>query len=385
MTQELFPACQFEEIAVRAADLLMRHAWKVWFWGDSIGVEGLLDASEGLGEKKYETFVYGLMKSWLARRHPPRPFDYTAPGVALLRLYEHTADPALLAAAKDHADYLAAFRQTDHGAYVRWENPDFDLPPELPVGSPGVERHTGLSQGPSTSGPCIFVDNMHFDGPFFAKLYQVTGVERYRANAVDAVLPYIKLLFDEERALFHHFWIERRKLRNGVFWGRGQGWAMLGIVHVLEHLPKNDPAWPILLDVLQRHSRMLAAAQDPSGHWHTIITDSSSYTECSIAAFMVDGLSRAVLRGWLDPSYRDVIERALAALLPRVTGEGKLDGVSYETYPSIHPEHYKLMPRGAVVPWGQGPLLTAIRSYAELRQKIKAAEAFPEISSSSSS
>ena len=367
MTQDLRFVHQLEKIAVRAADLLMRHPWKVWFWGDSIGLEGLLDASEWLGEKKYEAFVYGLMKAWLARRHPFRPFDYTAPGVALLRLYERTADSALLAAAKDQADYLTAFRQTDHGAYVRWENPDFDLPPELPAGSPDVERPAGPNPPAGTSGPCVFVDNMHFDGPFFAKLYQVTGLERYRMNAVDALLPYIKLLFDEERALFHHFWIERRKLRNGVFWGRGQGWAMLGIVHVLEHLPKDDPAWPSLLDVLQRHSRMLAASQDPSGHWHTIITDSSSYTESSVAAFMVDGMSRAVMQGWLDQSFREVIERAFAAVLQQVTGDGKLDGVSYETYPSIHAEHYKRMPRGAVVPWGQGPLLTAIRSYVELR------------------
>jgi unsaturated rhamnogalacturonyl hydrolase len=358
---------QLEEIVVRAADLLLRYPWKVWFWGDSIGLEGLLDASEWLGEKKYEAFVYGLMKAWLARCQPPRPFDYTAPGVALLRLYERLADPALLRAAEDHADYLAAFRQTDHGAFVRWENPDFDLPPEIPAANPGVER-VAPSGAATASGPCVFVDTMHFDGPFFARLYQVTGAERYRRLAVTAILPYVRLLFDEDDGLFHHFWIERRKRRNGVFWGRGQGWAMLGIVHVLEHLPHDDPAWPILLSVFQRHSGALAAAQDPSGHWHTVITDSSSYTESSIAAFVVDGLSRGLHQGWLDPSYRAVIERAVAALLPQVAGDGKLDGVSYETYPSLNPEHYRLMPRGAVVPWGQGPLLTAIRSYAQLLQ-----------------
>ena len=366
MTNDTRLGPQLKEIVVRAADLLMRYPWKVWFWGDSIGLEGLLDASEWLGEKKYEAFVYGLLKAWLARYHPPRPFDYTAPGVALLRLYERFADPALLRAAKDHAEYLTGFRQTDQGAYVRWENPNFDFPPELPATSPEVGRRAPRRDSATTSGPCVFVDNMHFDGPFFAKLYQVTGVERYRQLALDAILPYVQLLFDEDHNLFHHFWIERRNLRNGVFWGRGQGWAMLGIVHVLEHLPKDDPAWPVLLNVFERHSQALAAAQDPSGHWHTIITDSSSYTESSIAAFMVDGLSRAVLRGWLDQSYRGVIERAFTALLPQVSGDGKLDGVSYETYPSLHPEHYKLTPRGAIVPWGQGPLLAAIRSYTEL-------------------
>jgi hypothetical protein len=45
-----------------------------------------------------------------------------------------------------------------------------------------------------------------------------------------------------------------------------------------------------------------------------------------------------------------------------------LDGVSYETFPSTRPEHYRSMPRGAVVPWGQGPLIAAIRSYLELAE-----------------
>ena len=184
MTNDTRPFRQFEETVVRAAELLLRHPWKVWFWGDSIGLEGLLDASEWLGERKYEAFVYGLMKAWLARSHPPRQFDYTAPGVALLRLYECFADPALLLAAKDHAEYLAAFRQTEQGAYVRWENPDFDLPPELPAANARVTQRAAQRADAAASGPCLFVDNMHFDGPFFAKLSSVTGDKRLHQLAV---------------------------------------------------------------------------------------------------------------------------------------------------------------------------------------------------------
>jgi unsaturated rhamnogalacturonyl hydrolase len=346
----------------RAADLLMRYGWKFWFWGDSVGFEGLLDAAEWLEEAKYEAFVYGTMKAWIARRHPARAWDYTAPGVALLRLYERTSDAALLRAARDHAEYLVAFRQTEHGAYVRFEDPEFDLPPELP------EHHIGAAPGFATSsgGPCIFVDNMHFDGPFFAKLYQLTGDRRYRDLAVNNILPSVQLLFDERDHLFHHFWSERLRAPNGVFWGRGQGWAMLGIIHTLEHLPGDDPAVPTLLKVFQQHSLALAASQDPSGHWHTVITDPSSYMEPSIAAFVVDGFSRGLRQGWLSDSNRPAVDRAFAALMQSVREDGQLESVSYETYPSLHAEHYKTMPRGAMVPWGQGPLLSAICSYAAL-------------------
>ncbi len=36
-----------------AADLLLQHRWKLWFWADSIGMDALLDVSEATGEQKY--------------------------------------------------------------------------------------------------------------------------------------------------------------------------------------------------------------------------------------------------------------------------------------------------------------------------------------------
>lgn len=353
---------QIKQTMGRAADLLLGYGWKVWFWGDSIGLEGLLDTSETLANSKYEAFVYGLMKAWIARRLPERPWDYTTPGVALLRLYQHNGDPVLLSAARLHADYLAGFRRSEGGAYVRFEDPGFDQRPELPRKEDDTVSALSLTKG----GPCVFVDNMHFDGPFFSLLYKVTGDEQYRDMALANILPSIHLLFDRNEHLFHHFWSEKLKRPNGVFWGRGQGWGMLGIIHTLENLPHGDPATPELLAVLKAHCERMVKEQDPSGHWHTVIPDRDCYTESSVAAFVVDGFSRAIRAGWLDPSYRRVIDRAFEVLLERVTEIGKLDLVSYETYPSLHAGHYHLMPYGAMVPWGQGPLLAAMRSYVEL-------------------
>ena len=45
LTKEaLIPACR------KAADRLLSYGWKLWFWADSIGMEGLLDASEVIGD-----------------------------------------------------------------------------------------------------------------------------------------------------------------------------------------------------------------------------------------------------------------------------------------------------------------------------------------------
>lgn len=353
----------FRTIAIRAAEPLLGYRWKIWFWGDSIGLEGLLAAAELTGDGRYFNYVYGLMKAWVARRQIRSQFEYTAAGVALLSVYEKTRDAALLEAAYEFADYLAGFRRTDHGAYVRYEDAAIELPPELPPEHSDFQRAAHQAQSVTDGGPCVFVDNMHFDGPFFAKMYAVTREERFRKLAVDNLLSSIELLFEPQAELFFHFWMERTKKTNGILWGRGNGWAMLGMLHTLSYLSETDPALAVILSVFQRQAKALVALQDRSGDWHTILAESDSYLETSIAAFVVDGFSLAIRRGWLSADYRPAIELALDALLQHVRPDGTLAGVSYETFPSTRAEHYGQIPRDAVVPWGQGPLLTALRSY----------------------
>lgn len=349
-----------------AADLTTRHRWKLWFWGDSIGLEGLLDAADLTGDPRYAAYVHGIMKGWAARGDARSRFDYTAAGVALLRVYEQTNDVQLLELATRHAEYMAAFRRTDRGAYLRYEDAAIELPPELPPDHPDFARGPELAQAVTDGGPCVFVDNVHFDGPFFAKLFTVTGDDRWRVLAVDNLLGAIDLLFDEQAGLFHHFWIERTRRVNGVLWGRGNGWGMLGILHTLACLPEDDAARPRILDVFRRQAAALRALQDSSGDWHTVLDDPAAYLESSIAAFVVDGFAMAIRHGWLGADYRDVVDRALAAVLTHAEPGGRFAGVSYETFPSTRVEHYRRMPRDAVVPWGQGPLLTALRSYQQL-------------------
>jgi len=348
----------------KVADALMRYQWKVWFWGDSIGMEGLLDASELTVSKKYSSYVYGAFKAWIPRMQSRTKFDHTAPGVALLRSYIATGDPALLEAAKIHAVYLKGFRRTAAGCPVHYEDVVFDLPPELPPGHP--MHGTRISGTPKESSPCVFVDSVHFQGPFLAMLYSITGSQEYLVQAESTVGPQVELLWDEDEHLFHHFWMEKTGKRNGVFWGRGNCWALLGMLHTIEFLPESSTFLNRLKQIVREQADRLAELQDDSGNWHTVLDDPDSYLESSIAAFVVDGFSFAVSRGWLPKSHRVVVERAWDAIWKQLGPDGVFRGVSFETHPSTNAEHYRTMPTGAMVPWGQGPFLTACRSYLAL-------------------
>ena len=163
----------------------------------------------------------------------------------------------------------------------------------------------------------MFVDSVHFHGPFLAALYDVTGEDRYLRQAADTIGPQVELLWDERHELFHHFWIERTRQRNGVLWGRGNGWAMLGMLHTLQHLPADHPLSQRFRELLTRQANRLAQLQDPAtGDWHTVLDDPASYLESSVAAFVVDGFSLAIRRGWL-PAGSNVPPRDR----PRLAGD----------------------------------------------------------------
>ena len=53
-------------------------------------------------------------------------------------------------------------------------------------------------------------------------------------------------------------------------------------------------------------------------------------------------------------------DRARSAILASLDDRGQLREVSAAVYASTEPTHYGRVPRGYVVPWGQGPALLAL-------------------------
>lgn len=355
------------QIAEIVANKLLRHPWKLWFWGDSIGLAGLLAATEITGDMKYFGYVYGLLKGWLAREFPRCRFEYAAPGLELLKVYEVAKDPQLIEAARRLADYLLEFRRSERGAYIRDEGAAADFPPDLPDDLPGKAHWEQRVARVSERGPFVFVDSMHLDAPFLGYLYHVTGERQYADAAIENIVPQIDLLFDEKADLFHHFWSESTRQRNGVFWARGNGWGMHGLVRTLEQLPPDTPQIDRVRDTLERVGTRVLKLMDGCGGWHTVLDDPSTYVETSAGAFFIDVLSSAAVRHWIAPDrIQEPLRIAMRYLLGNVQPDGTVSGVSHDTFPSRRREDYAHLPRGAAAPWGQGPLLTALLSYAKL-------------------
>lgn len=314
------------------ATVAMRWNYRVWGFGEAIALRGLLRTGDLLGDPAPFGFVHGIMRTWLGRGVARTNEDHVGAGRELLELYQRTNDGQFLDAARKLAALNASF----------------------PAGPNGARYHRGDTPGWRHQ---IWVDCMDVDGPFLAALAHATGEDGYFDQAVSELLGYARTLQSDTGLLFHGF--ERDCGRNGELWARGNGWALMGLVDTLALLPRSHVAWNELQQRTVALVDALADTQHASGLWHTVINDSATYLESTLATMAAYALREAITHGVLEASrYEEIEHKARAAMHTQIAADGTLQLVSDAT-PVGARAVYATRPFGTF-PWGQGPLLLAL-------------------------
>ncbi len=306
------------------------YPFKVWGFGESIAMEALLAAG---GD--HASFAADLLGNWAAAVSPLRcgPLAHVVPGVPLLQLHAQRPAPILLERALELAAVLANTTVGRHAARIH--RPDLH----------GWEH-------------AVWVDCMHLDGPFLTLLSACTGDRGWAELGGVLLLSHARILQDERSGLFAHGFDDQAGRANGVHWGRGQGWALLGLTDTLDHCPNAE--------IAQRLAALVAGLADTeanSGAWHTVVDDSKTYIEASVAAFVALGVGRAIKRAQVPQAYTPLAARALDAMRRGIDTDGRLQGVSDATPVGHTTADYGRRPCG-VFPWGQGPALMALLEHA---------------------
>lgn len=316
------------ELIAKIAEQTMKYPFKVWGFGEGIALEALWEAGQITGVDRYRQFVLELFERWLGRdiEEP----DHSAPGMLLLKAYEAIGDERYLQRALELSQHMRRLPQHANGAtFHRPHHPDYYA--------------------------FLYVDCMEVDAPFLCQLASVTGDSHWYDAATEQISSYAALLQDEQSGLFFHQYNGETDRVNGAFWGRGNGWALLGLAKTLERLPSEHNRFKELMTRYKRLCQAVADCQASNGGWHTILDDSSSYFENSLPSMFGLGLSQGIQHGWLDESFVHTIEAAWQATYTALD-DGLLQGTSVATPPG-NAQHYNCIPLGTGFPWGQGPAL----------------------------
>jgi unsaturated rhamnogalacturonyl hydrolase len=173
-------------------------------------------------------------------------------------------------------------------------------------------------------------DALFMAPPVFADVAKATGDAKYLAYMDREWQFTTNLLYDRSAHLYSRdatFLNSHEKNGEKVFWSRGNGWVMGGIVRVLKELPTDSPLRPKFVAQLKGMAAEMVSIQGSDGLWRPGLLDAGSYPlpEISGSAFITYALAYGVNEGILDRStYWPAVEKAWTGMLSHVYADGRL-------------------------------------------------------------
>ena len=268
-------------------------------WTFAALYDGLLAASKTTGDPKYRDAVlhFAERSDWtlLDARFPHA--DDQALGQAFLDLYLADRQPVRLANTKEIMDRLIV-RPDDPNKLLWW-----------------------------------WCDALFMSPPVLARMYTITHDRKYLdymdhewwLTSAELYNPQEHLYFRDSRYL-------TQKQANGkpLFWSRGNGWVMGGLVNVLQIMPADYPARAKYVAQFREMAATIAKIQGPDGLWRSGLLDPDAYElpEISGSAFFTYAIAYGINEHILDrKTYLPVVEKSWKGMLTHVYADGRLGSI----------------------------------------------------------
>lgn len=182
-------------------------------------------------------------------------------------------------------------------------------------------------------------DALFMAPPVLVKLGIATGNDEYLKKNDEYFRESYDLLYNKEEHLFardlNYVTKGDEKDRweaNGekIFWSRGNGWVMGGLVRILSELPQDYPQRPFYENLFKEMSFKIMSIQQSDGLWRASLLDSDSYPggEVSGSGFFCYALAWGINNKILDKAtYLPAVKKAWVALNGCVNDEGRVGWV----------------------------------------------------------
>ncbi len=259
---------------------------------------GMLEASNTLHDPRYQDYIKQVAAHYHWTLGPRKTHaDDQAIGQSYLWLYSRNTDPQHIAPTRRQFDEVT-------------QQPD---DPEKPV--------------------WWWCDALFMAPPVWTHLASVTHEEKYLAYMDREWHITANLLWDADEHLFYRdksYFDKREKNGKKIFWSRGNGWVMGGLVQVLTYLPMNDPRRPFYVQKFREMAEKIRSIQGDDGLWRPGLLDAADYPypEISGSSFFVYALAWGFHHDLLSKTqYRPVIERGWNGLVQHIYDDGRLGSI----------------------------------------------------------
>ncbi len=305
LSQEMTPTA-LDHVIRKVADWQLTRSEpyfdRIWTW--SVLYSGLMAASRSTGDPKYRDAMLRMAQKfdWQLRSTHPNADDQSV-AQTYLELY--------LDSGRQHPEWIAPTRKALDSVI------GFDT---LQPGDPRI--------------PWWWCDSLFMAPPVWARMYAATGEHRYIEYLDRQWQRTSSLLFDPQEHLYARdasYISKRAPDGQKIFWSRGEGWVMAGIVRTLPYLPDGDPRRAFYTDQLRAMAARIAQLQDlQTGLWHASLLDPKDFPapEVSGSALMVYAMTWGIHHGVLDrATYMPVVQAGWRGLLQHVYADGRVGDI----------------------------------------------------------
>jgi unsaturated rhamnogalacturonyl hydrolase len=206
----------------------------------------------------------------------------------------------------------------------------------------------------------IWLDDLYMSVPALAQMGKLTGDKKYYDDAVKQILQFSQRMFNKEKGLYMHGWVQEMDTHPEFRWGRANGWALMAMVELLDVLPENHEGYKPVMELLRAHIKGLAQYQSGKGLWHQLLDRNDSYLETSATAIYTYCIARAINKGWIDKlSYSPMCLLGWNAVTTQVNKIGQVENVCVGTGMAFDPAFYYYRPVNVFAAHGYGPVILA--------------------------
>lgn len=273
-------------------------------WTQGAGYEGFMALATLSKDPRYKDAMLemGRKNNWKLGPVPYHADDHcVGQTYAELSMLQH--DPTMIAPMRERFDFILAH----------------------PPASTNLEFRSKDSQQRWS-----WCDSLFMAPPAWVRLYAATGETKYLDYAVQEWWRTTDYLYDKEEHLYYrdsNYFGKKEANGKKVFWGRGNGWVMGGLVRVLQYLPKDHPDRPHFEQLFKEMAAKILTCQQPDGLWRASLLDPERFPlkETSGSGFYTYALAWGINAGLLDrANFEPAVRKGWQALVGCVAPDGKL-------------------------------------------------------------
>lgn len=170
-----------------------------------------------------------------------------------------------------------------------------------------------------------YSDSVFMGTVIAAQAGALTGERRY-FDMADRHLRFMERLDRRPDGLYRH------QPAADAAWGRGNGFAALGLALTLSELPRDTAAYRHALESYRALMDALLPHQNRDGLWRNVIDHPGAYPEFTATAMIGFALQRGLDQGWIrGRAYRRAVAQAWTAVNSRTSTTGTFIDVCEST------------------------------------------------------